>query len=418
MKKPRPSLPELLIMILTAAVAMIVFALLAIWTRSLNAAERTELLHEALESVLSEKGEKGLLEMAGVPVDEIHYSYEDLPLFIDEMPSWELTDEERRAAAVYLKARDSVVQIVSSSELSDAGQGAGVVISSDGYIVTNRHVVGKGTDFIVRLYDGSVRSAVLIGSDALSDIAVLKADYGNLKAIEFGSSENLVPGSSVYAIGHPYGYSWSLASGIVSGLERMVTADNGAIIPSMIQTDALVNPGNSGGPLMSSDGKMSGLVSSIYSRSGSAEGVSFALPVETVIDAARQIIETGSVHRGWLDILSVQLNSQIAEYSGLAVSKGILVSQVVPGGEADRGGLRGGSEAVQYGQSIIYLGGDVITAINGRSVSSYSDYFAALFDTKAGERVDITIYRDGQYTTLENVMLVEQTEDNSRWLVR
>ena len=418
MKKPRPSLPELLIMILTAAVAMIVFALLAIWTRSLNAAERTELLHEALESVLSEKGEKGLLEMAGVPVDEIHYSYEDLPLFIDEMPSWELTDEERRAAAVYLKARDSVVQIVSSSELSDAGQGAGVVISSDGYIVTNRHVVGKGTDFIVRLYDGSVRSAVLIGSDALSDIAVLKADYGNLKAIKFGSSENLVPGSSVYAIGHPYGYSWSLASGIVSGLERMVTADNGAIIPSMIQTDALVNPGNSGGPLMSSDGKMSGLVSSIYSRSGSAEGVSFALPVETVIDAARQIIETGSVHRGWLDILSVQLNSQIAEYSGLAVSKGILVSQVVPGGEADRGGLRGGSEAVQYGQSIIYLGGDVITAINGRSVSSYSDYFAALFDTKAGERVDITIYRDGQYTTLENVMLVEQTEDNSRWLVR
>ena len=405
-------------MILTAAVAMIVFALLAIWTRSLNAAERTELLHEALESVLSEKGEKGLLEMAGVPVDEIHYSYEDLPLFIDEMPSWELTDEERRAAAVYLKARDSVVQIVSSSELSDAGQGAGVVISSDGYIVTNRHVVGKGTDFIVRLYDGSVRSAVLIGSDALSDIAVLKADYGNLKAIEFGSSENLVPGSSVYAIGHPYGYSWSLASGIVSGLERMVTADNGAIIPSMIQTDALVNPGNSGGPLMSSDGKMAGLVSSIYSRSGSAEGVSFALPVETVIDAARQIIETGSVHRGWLDILSVQLNSQIAEYSGLAVSKGILVSQVVPGGEADRGGLRGGSEAVQYGQSIIYLGGDVITAINGRSVSSYSDYFAALFDTKAGERVDITIYRDGQYTTLENVMLVEQTEDNSRWLVR
>ena len=405
-------------MILTAAVAMIVFALLAIWTRSLNAAERTELLHEALESVLSEKGEKGLLEMAGVPVDEIHYSYEDLPLFIDEMPSWELTDEERRAAAVYLKARDSVVQIVSSSELSDAGQGAGVVISSDGYIVTNRHVVGKGTDFIVRLYDGSVRSAVLIGSDALSDIAVLKADYGNLKAIEFGSSENLIPGSSVYAIGHPYGYSWSLASGIVSGLERMVTADNGFIIPSMIQTDALVNPGNSGGPLMSSDGKMAGLVSSIYSRSGSAEGVSFALPVETVIDAARQIIETGSVHRGWLDILSVQLNSQIAEYSGLAVSKGILVSQVVPGGEADRGGLRGGSEAVQYGQSIIYLGGDVITAINGRSVSSYSDYFAALFDTKAGERVDITIYRDGQYTTLENVMLVEQTEDNSRWLVR
>ncbi len=376
------------------------------------------MLKDALQSVISERGEKGLLEMAGVPVDEIHYSYEDLPLFADERPSWELTAEERRAAAVYLKARDSVVQIVSSSELSDAGQGAGVVITPDGYIITNRHVVGNGTDFIVRFYDGSVRSAVLVGSDTLSDVAVLKADYGNLKAIEIGSSEMLVPGCTVYAIGHPYGYTWSMTRGIVSGLDRMVTSDNGAIIPSMIQTDALINPGNSGGPLMSSDGTMTGLVSSIYSRSGSAEGVSFALPVETALDAAKQIIETGAVHRGWLDILSVSLNPQIAEYSGLGISKGILVSQVVPGGEADRGGLRGGTEAVQYGQSIIYLGGDVITAINDMPITSYSDYFAALFDTKAGERVDISVYRNGQNIVLENVALVEQTEDNSRWLVR
>ncbi|MBO8436082.1 MAG: trypsin-like peptidase domain-containing protein [Spirochaetes bacterium] len=418
MKKPRPSLPEILITIFVAVIALLIFVLLAVWTRSLNEAEKAEMLKDALQSVISERGEKGLLEMAGVPVDEIHYSYEDLPLFADERPSWELTAEERRAAAVYLKARDSVVQIVSSSELSDAGQGAGVVITPDGYIITNRHVVGNGTDFIVRFYDGSVRSAVLVGSDTLSDVAVLKADYGNLKAIEIGSSEMLVPGCTVYAIGHPYGYTWSMTRGIVSGLDRMVTSDNGAIIPSMIQTDALINPGNSGGPLMSSDGTMTGLVSSIYSRSGSAEGVSFALPVETALDAAKQIIETGAVHRGWLDILSVSLNPQIAEYSGLGISKGILVSQVVPGGEADRGGLRGGTEAVQYGQSIIYLGGDVITAINDMPITSYSDYFAALFDTKAGERVDISVYRNGQNIVLENVALVEQTEDNSRWLVR
>ena len=418
MKKPRPSLPEILITIFVAVIALLIFVLLAVWTRSLNEAEKAEMLKDALQSVISERGEKGLLEMAGVPVDEIHYSYEDLPLFADERPSWELTAEERRAAAVYLKARDSVVQIVSSSELSDAGQGAGVVITPDGYIITNRHVVGNGTDFIVRFYDGSVRSAVLVGSDTLSDVAVLKADYGNLKAIEIGSSEMLVPGCTVYAIGHPYGYTWSMTRGIVSGLDRMVTSDNGAIIPSMIQTDALINPGNSGGPLMSSDGTMTGLVSSIYSRSGSAEGVSFALPVETALDAAKQIIETGAVHRGWLDILSVSLNPQIAEYSGLGISKGILVSQVVPGGEADRGGLRGGTEAVQYGQSIIYLGGDVITAINDMPITSYSDYFAALFDTKAGERVDISVYRNGQNIVLENVALVEQTEDNSRWLIR
>ncbi len=397
---------------------MLVFALLAIWTRALNKAEESELLHDVLKNVIEERGEKGLLEMAGVPVDDIHYSYEDLPLFSGDRPSWELTVEERRAAAIYENCKESVVQIVSAAELSDTGQGAGVIISPDGYIVTNRHVTGSGTDFIVRLYDGSVREARLVGSDVLSDISVLKAEAEGLKAIEIGSSSSLVPGCTVYAIGHPYGYTWSMARGIVSGLDRMVSTDTGAVIPSMIQTDALINPGNSGGPLLASDGTMAGLVSSIYSRSGGAEGVSFALPSEVVMDAAEQIIETGSVHRGWLDILSVELNPQIAEYSGLSISDGILVSQVVPGGEADRGGLKGGSEAVQYGQSVIYLGGDVITAINDIPVASYSDYFAALFHTRAGESVDITVMRNGRSIVLSGVRLVEQTEDNSRWLVR
>ena len=186
----------------------------------------------------------------------------------------------------------------------------------------------------------------------------------------------------------------------------------------MIQTDTLINPGNSGGPLISSDGRMAGLISSIYSRSGSAEGVSFAIPVETVMDAVRQIISSGTVHRGWIDMLSVELNPQIAEYSSLPITDGILVSQVVPGGGADRGGLRGGSEAVQYGQSIIYLGGDVITAIDGSPIRDYSDYFAALFSTAAGDEVDITVLRDGREVVLPNVELVEQTEENSRWLVR
>lgn len=376
------------------------------------------MLRSVLESVIDEYGEKGLLEMAGVPVDEIHYSYEDLPLFSGDKPSWQMSAEESRAVAIYNKAMKSVVQIVSASELSDTGQGAGVIISPDGYIVTNRHVTGTGSDFIVRLADGSVREAVLVGSDSLSDISVLKANAEGLDAISIGSSDDLSVGSTVYAIGHPYGYTWSLTRGIVSGLDRMVSTDSGAVIPSMIQTDALINPGNSGGPLLSSDGTMAGLVSSIYSRSGGAEGVSFALPSEVMMDVAEQIISTGESHRGWLDILSVELNSQIAEYSGLSITDGILVSQVVPGGEADKGGLRGGNEAVQYGQSVIYLGGDVITAINGKAVNSYSDYFAALFDTRPGDRVELTVMRNGRSIVLNNVVLVEQTEDNSRWLVR
>ena len=400
------------------SILIIILVLLSLWTRMLSNAEKAEMLRDALESVIEERGEKGLLEMAGVPVDDIRYSSEDLPLYTGNRGSWELLDAEKRAMAIYENASSSVVQIVSADELSDTGQGAGVILSPDGYIVTNRHVTGSGTDFSVLLSDGTVREAHIVGSDSLSDIAVIKADAEGLDAMEIGSSSSLRPGSAVYAIGHPFGYTWSMSAGIVSGLDRMVYTDSGAVIPSMIQTDTLINPGNSGGPLISSDGRMAGLISSIYSRSGSAEGVSFAIPVETVMDVVRQIISSGTVHRGWIDMLSVELNPQIAEYSSLPITDGILVSQVVPGGGADRGGLRGGSEAVQYGQSIIYLGGDVITAIDGSPIRDYSDYFAALFSTAAGDEVDITVLRDGREVVLPNVELVEQTEENSRWLVR
>ena len=407
-----------MLVIAMAAVSILVFFLLALWTRALTAEEETERLRSALESVLETEGEKGLLMMAGVPVDAISYGDDRIPLFSGDRPSWELTDEEQRGIAIYERTRGSVVRIASASELSGSGQGAGVIISPDGYIVTNRHVASPGTEFLISLYDGRVLEASLVGSDALSDIAVLKAEGEGLSAISIGTDDGLMIGETVYAIGHPYGYGWSMTKGIVSGLGRMVFTDTGGMLPSMIQTDAIINPGNSGGPLISSDGRMAGLVSSIYSKSGSAEGISFAIPASSVMDTARAIIQTGSVQRGWLDMLSVELNAQIAEYSSLPISEGILVSQVVPGGEADKGGLRGGSEAVQYGQSVIYLGGDVITGMNGRRIRGYDDYFAALYGTHEGDKVDITVFRRGSETVLEGVKLVAQTEENTRWLVR
>ena len=407
-----------MLVIAVAAVSILVFFLLALWTRALTAEEETERLRSALESVLETEGEKGLLMMAGVPVDAISYGDDRIPLFSGDRPSWELTDEEQRGIAIYERTRGSVVRIASASELSGSGQGAGVIISPDGYIVTNRHVASPGTEFLISLYDGRVLEASLVGSDALSDIAVLKAEGEGLSAISIGTDDGLMIGETVYAIGHPYGYGWSMTKGIVSGLGRMVFTDTGGMLPSMIQTDAIINPGNSGGPLISSDGRMAGLVSSIYSKSGSAEGISFAIPASSVMDTARAIIQTGSVQRGWLDMLSVELNAQIAEYSSLPISEGILVSQVVPGGEADKGGLRGGAEAVQYGQSVIYLGGDVITGMNGRRIRGYDDYFAALYGTHEGDKVDITVFRRGSETVLEGVKLVAQTEENTRWLVR
>ena len=279
-------------------------------------------------------------------------------------------------------------------------------------------MVGSAETFLVRFYgDAGSAEAKLVGFDDLSDLALLKADASGLPAIETASSDDLMVGEGVYAIGHPFSYPWSMSRGIISGLDRLVS-DGLETIPAMIQTDAAINPGNSGGPLLNGEGRMIGLVSRINTETGSSNGVGFAIPSSRVMNSVRAIIADGKVSRGWLDILSVELNPAIAEYASIPVEKGIVVSQVVPGGAADRGGLRGGDTAVQYGQSIIYLGGDVITAIDGRAIEGYDDYFAALFDTDEGDTVDVTVLRDGSEVVLKDVVLIERTMENSRWIAR
>ncbi len=415
----RFSFSEILTVIVVALSAIAIITGLYIWTRHLTIETEEEALRKAMERVVNTKGEKALFEMAGIPVDQIYYGDELISLYDADIGSWNYTSEEARSIAIYNKCRDSVVEINAYSSLSDSGQGSGVIISSDGYIVTNKHVVGTSTSFTVVFSDNTSEEATVVGTDSLTDIAVLKVNRTGLTPIEFGSSDNLSVGQKIYAIGNPYGYSWSFTDGMISGLERMVsTSSSSSVIPNMIQTNALVNPGNSGGPLLSSSGEMIGLISSIYSTSGSAEGISFALPVETVSDIASSLIKDGKVTRGWMDILTVELNAQIVSYSKLVVDEGILVSQVVPAGKADKGGIKGGSEKAQYGQSIIYLGGDVIVKINDTPISGYSDYFAFLFSTKAGDKVDVTVIRNGQEKVLEGIELVEQTEENTQWILR
>ena len=415
----RFSFSEILTVVVVALSAIAIITGLYIWTRHLTLETEEEALREAMEKVVNTKGEKALFEMAGIPVDQIYYGDELISLYDSDNGSWNYTSEEARSIAIYNKCRDSVVEINAYSSLSDSGQGSGVIISSDGYIVTNKHVVGTSTSFTVVFSDNTSEEATVVGTDSLTDIAVLKVNKSGLTPIEFGSSDNLSVGQKIYTIGNPYGYSWSFTDGMISGLERMVsTSSSSSVIPNMIQTNALVNPGNSGGPLLSSSGEMIGLISSIYSTSGSAEGISFALPVETVCDVADSLIKNGKVTRGWMDILTVELNAQIVSYSKLVVDEGILVSQVVPAGKADKGGMKGGSEKAQYGQSIIYLGGDVIVAINDTPITGYSDYFAFLFSTKAGDKVDVTVIRNGQKKVLEDIELVEQTEENTQWILR
>ena len=415
----RFSFSEILTIIIVSAASVAVLLGLGLWTGYLKAEKEKESLRDAMQEVVEKDGVETLFEMAGIPVDQVYYGEELIPLFQSKDGAWVYTSEELRNMAVYKKCKDSVVQILAESSLSDSGQGSGVILSSDGYIVTNKHVVGSGTDFSIFFSDESSARATLVGYDSLSDIAILKTEKEGLVPMELGSSEDLTVGQALLAIGNPYGYTWSLTSGMVSGVERMVsTSTSASVIPNMIQTDALINPGNSGGPLLDTQGRMVGLVSSIYSTSGSAQGISFALPVESVRDIAEKIIKEGKVSRGWFDFLSVELNSQIVSYCNLSVEKGILVSQVVPMGMADKGGIKGGSEKAQYGSSVIYLGGDVVVAINGRKVEDYTDYFALLFTSSPGDKVDVTVVRNGETVELKGVELVQQTEENTRWILR
>lgn len=416
--KRRFSFPEILTLIIVSLISVVILILLGIWSLYLKLGREEEALRKAMASIVEERGEEALLKMAGIPTDQIYYK-DGLSLFEAESPSWTYTADEARRIAIYKKCKESVVQIQLQAELSDSGQGSGVIISKDGYIVTNKHVIGSGVEFSVNFYDGSSREAKLVGYDDLSDIAVIKVDFNeNLVPIKFSDRDSLVVGEDMYAIGNPYGYTWSFTSGIVSGVDRLVSTAGGNVIPNMIQTDALINPGNSGGPLLDRNGEMVGLISSIYSTSGSAQGISFALPSSTVKDVAKQIIENGKVSRGWIDIVTVELNAQIVQYSKLSVDEGILISQVFPAGFADKSGLKGGNERAQYGASVIYLGGDVVTEINGNPIMSYTDYFAALFDTKAGDKVSVTVYRKGSYVTIDDVVLVEQSAENTKWIVR
>lgn len=416
--KVRFSLSKTLVIAIASVVAVTIFVLLALWTIRISEDRKSDELRRQLDAVTSEGGERALLELGGYSVDNIFYSDDGLILFEEGMKSWNYSADELQNITVYEKCAGSVVEIYSSSEL-DSSTGCGVVLSSDGYIVTNTHVVSNSGQLTVKFIDGRQLSASLVGSDPITDIAVIKVSSPEqLIPLSFKSADELVVGQKVIAIGSPYGYSWSQSVGTVSALDRTVTSSRGISLSGLVQTDAQINPGNSGGPLLDSKGNMVALITAIYSTSGSAQGISFAIPVDTVIDIASELIRNGKVSRGTLDILSVELNPMIVDYASLPVSQGIIISQVVPSGEADRAGLRGGDQLTQYGSSVIYLGGDIITALDGVPITGYNDYYAFMASHNASDKIDVTVVRDGKTVTVRNVVLVEQTVENMRWLIR
>ena len=308
-------------------------------------------------------------------------------------------EDERNSIAIYDRYNSAVVNI--STEVigynwlfepipREGSSGSGAVISEDGYILTNTHVVAKAYKVYVTLSDGDSYEGTIVGRDPENDLAVLKIDAEGKKltVIPFGSSAALEVGQKVLAIGNPFGYDRTLTQGIISGVSRPVRGGNNLIIKDMIQTDASINPGNSGGPLLNSAGELIGINTIIYSPSGGSVGIGFAVPVDTARRVIPDLIRYGKVKRGWIDIVPVQINSRIAHYAQLPVSSGILISEIPAQSTAGEAGLKGGDKRrpVRYGNSFIYFGGDIITAVGGTPVRTFGDLFAVICSARWKKR--------------------------------
>jgi S1-C subfamily serine protease len=347
------------------------------------------------------------------------------PLQLSAVDLVAYTEDERENIAIYEQLNGGVVNITTETVAINwflepvpqaGGSGSGSIIDTRGYVLTNNHVIENANKVFINLADGSQYEGTVVGTDPENDIAVLKFDPPRgieLRTIPFGSSGNLKVGQKVLAIGNPFALERTLTVGIVSGLGRPIQNSASHIIRDMIQTDASINPGNSGGPLLDTQGRMIGINTMIYSPSGGSVGIGFAVPINTAKRVVAEIIDHGKVRRGWIDATVVQLFPALVRYAKLPVTAGLLVSRTRRNGLAERGGLRQGSEPVQYGRSVIYLGGDIITSVDGMKTNSLADLYSALEDNKPGETIKVEIIRAGKSLTL-NLPLADREEVLSR----
>jgi serine protease Do len=258
------------------------------------------------------------------------------------------------------------------------GEGSGFIVSSDGYILTNAHVVDEAGDVTVRMTDRREYTAKVIGLDKRTDVAVLKIDAKDLPTVRIGDPSRLRPGEWVIAIGSPFGFDNSVTAGIVSALARSIPGEDSNYTP-FIQTDVAVNPGNSGGPLFNMAGEVVGINSQIYSNSGGYMGVSFAIPIDLANNVREQLVRTGKVTRGRIGVQIQEVNAQFAESFGLDRPRGALVTLVEGDGPADKGGVKAG---------------DIIVGVNGRRVERSSELPVLITDIKPGTDAQLDVWRD------------------------
>jgi serine protease Do len=277
--------------------------------------------------------------------------------------------------------------------------GSGFIISADGYVVTNNHVINEAQEIIVRLSDRREFTAKLIGSDNRSDLALLKVEATDLPTVKLGSSDNLKVGEWVLAIGSPFGFDYSVTAGIVSAKGRSLPSDT--YVP-FIQTDVAINPGNSGGPLFNLAGEVIGVNSQIYSRTGGFMGLSFAIPVNVLKDVVEQLKAKGKVTRGWLGVLIQDVTGELAESFGMKKPAGALVAKVLPDSPA---------------AAAKFQVGDIITQFNNNPIERSADLPPLVGSTPVDSKVTTTVIRQGKPVSLEVTIAELPPEDDIKLAV-
>ena len=320
--------------------------------------------------------------------------------------------EEQQNIAVYRKALPSVVNITSTAVAFDffnrpvpsQGQGSGFILDREGHILTNNHVIDNAQRVEVTLADKHKYKANVVGIDKQHDLALLLINAPNLIPATLSESSGLVVGQRVYAIGNPFGLSGTLTRGIISAI-RSIGTQSGTPIEDAIQTDAAINPGNSGGPLLNSRGEVIGITTLIASNgSDQSAGIGFAIPINTAKAVLDDFAKYGRVRRPSLDIVTIPIGPDIAEQIGLPADYGILIDRVMPGGAAEKAGLRGGTQRVYQGNTPVMLGGDLIVGMDGQEVQSPQDLSAALNVHRAGDTVTLTVFRGQRRMNIKVVL--------------
>jgi S1-C subfamily serine protease len=322
----------------------------------------------------------------------------------------EFDAQELNNIGVYKRVLPSVVNITSNAlvfnfflgSVPQQGQGSGFILDKAGHVLTNYHVVENANRGIeVQLSNKHRYTARVIGTDHVHDLALLQIDAPNLQPVTLADSSSLAVGQDVYAIGNPFGLSGTMTRGIISSI-RSIRGAEGAPIEDAIQTDAAINPGNSGGPLLNSHGDVIGINTMIASNGAEqSSGIGFAIPINTAKAVLADLMRYGRVRRPTLGIVSFPVGPDLAQQLGLAADYGVLIQKVVPGGAAERAGLRGGNQQAYLGNQPIMIGGDLIIGIDGQQVTDPQDISVIMDKHQAGDTVSVTIVRGRKQMTVK-----------------